>query len=259
MRRSVDAILPQLDAANGELIVVDASGLPAPDFANAANVRWLSMPGLASYDLRHAAYPLARAPIVAITEDHCAPRQDWLATLIEEHELDPDAVGIFGLVDNGSRDKVVDWGLFSAGYLAWAPPSPAVRGAPGHANLSFKTWIFKAVPPVDDQVLEFRYVVALREAGYRVVGTDRTLVTHYQSAGFKSAATLMFHNGRSIAGLRRQRMTSRDWLRALTPVPLALYRTVRTLKTAADKPDIETAGAAQCGVHRPFQSRAHDR
>ena len=46
-----------------------------------------------------------------------------------------------------------------------APPAPVARGTPGHANLSFKRWIFDALPPRGDQVLEFRYVVALRAAG----------------------------------------------------------------------------------------------
>ena len=48
-------------------------------------------------------------------------------------------LAVFGLVDNGSREHAVDWALFSVGYLAWAPPRPARSGAPGHANLSFKS------------------------------------------------------------------------------------------------------------------------
>lgn len=239
MRRSVDAILPQLEAVGGELVVADSSERPVPDFASADNVTWLIIPGAPSHALRQAAYAAAIAPIVAITEDHCAPEAAWLEHILEEHESEPDAAGVFGLVDNGSREHAVDWALFSVGYLAWAPPRPARSGAPGHANLSFKRWIFDVMPVVGDQVLEFRYVTAIRKAGYRVVGTDRTLVTHFQSAGLPATAALLFHNGRSIAGLRRQRMTAHDWLRVLAPGPLALYRTWRALLLAADKPQME--------------------
>jgi len=238
MRRSVDAILPQLAAVDGELVVADSSERPLPDFANADNVMWLVLPGAPSHALRQAGYAAARAPIVAITEDHCAPEPDWLEHILDEHGREPDAAGVFGLVDNGSREHAVDWALFSVGYLAWAPPHPAPRGAPGHANLSFKRWIFDVMPVVGDQVLEFRYVAAIRDAGYVVVGTDRTLVTHFQSAGLKSTAVLLFHNGRSIAGLRREAMSAFDWLRVLAPGPLAIFRTWRMLRLANDKPQM---------------------
>jgi hypothetical protein len=239
MRTSVDAILPQLDAANAELIVADSSERPVPDFAAAENITWLVVPDAPSHALRAAGYAAATAAIVAITEDHCAPEPDWLEHILAEHEREPNAAGVFGLVDNGSRDHAVDWALFSVGYLAWAPPHPARRGAPGHANLSFKRWIFDAMPVVGDQVLEFRYVAALRDAGYEVVGTDRTRVTHFQSAGLPATATLLFHNGRTIAGLRRQQMSAMDWLRILAPGPLALFRTWRIIRLAAEKPQMQ--------------------
>ena len=239
MHRSVDAVVPQLAASGGQLIVVDASGKPAAPIADGKAVHWLSLPGRPSYALRQAGYRAARAPIVAITEDHCAPSATWLADVLAEHQRAPDAAGIFGLVDNGSRDHLVDWALFAVGYLAWAPPAPAARGAPGHANLSFKSWVFDALPPRGDQVLEFRYVVALRAAGYVVLGTERTRVTHFQSAGLVATAQLMFHNGRAIAGLRRTKMEMRDWLRTLAPGLVAAFRTLRTARLASSKPDIE--------------------
>ena len=239
MRRSLDAVLPQLEAAHAELIVADASGLPVPEFASASNIRWLRLPGLPAHGLRQHGYRQARGAIVAITEDHCEPAADWAASILAEHARAPNAAGIFGLVDNGSRDKAVDWALYSVGYLAWAPPAPVARGTPGHANLSFKSWIFGHLPPEGDQVLEFRYVGALRAAGYEVLATDQTLVTHFQSAGLLPTAKLVFHNGRMIAGLRRGTMAGRDWLRATAPGPLALFRTVRTARLAQSKPQIE--------------------
>ena len=239
MRRSIDAVLPQLDAARAELIVVDASGLPVPDFAAASNIRWLRLPGLPAHGLRQHGYRQARAAIVAITEDHCAPAADWAASVLAEHARAPRAAVVFGSVENGSRDKAVDWALYSVGYLPCAPPRPAARGTPGHANLSFKSWIFTELPPVGDQVLECRYLGALRDAGYEVLATDRMQVTHFQSAGLPATARLLFHNGRMIAGVRRGRMTGRDWVRALAPGPVAVLRTLRTLGLARSKPRIQ--------------------
>jgi hypothetical protein len=238
-RRSIDAVLPQLAANDGQLIVVDASGAAVPELASAANVDWLSLPATPSYELRRVGYRRVRAPIVAITEDHCAPTDDWLSSILELHDEIPGAAAIYGLVENGSRDHAVDWALFAAAYLAWAPPMPSADGAPGHANLAFKTWVFDAVPLRGDMILEFRYLDALRAAGYEVIATDRIRVTHFQSAGLGPTATLFFHNGRSIAGLRRRNMAPRDWLRVALPGWLAAYRTLRTLRLARLKPDIE--------------------
>jgi Glycosyl transferase family 2 len=239
MRRSADAVVTQLAQNRAELIVADASGLPAPAFADGSNVRWLSLPGRSSYALRQAGYRHARAAVIAVTEDHCEPAPDWVATVLEEHERVPEAAGIFGLVENGSRDGAVDWALYSVGYLAWAPPAPARRGAPGHANLSFKAWAFRVLPPMGDQVIEFRFVTALRDAGYLVMGTDRTLVTHFQKAPLATNMKLLFHNGRLIGGLRRAQMDDRDWIRAVAPALIAGYRTARTARLARSKPAIE--------------------
>ena len=239
MRRSVDAVLPQLDGVGGQLIVADASGLPAPEFASADNIEWLRLPGTPSYLLRKAAYARASAPIIAVTEDHCAPTADWASAVVAAHHREPGAAVVYGLVENGSREHAVDWALYSVGYIAWAPPAPLQSGTPGHANLSFKAWVFQVMPPEGERLLEFRYVAALRDAGYRVVATDGTRVTHFQSAGLLATATLLFHNGRAIAGLRRERMTGRDWVRTIVPGWICGFRTLRTLRIAASKPEIE--------------------
>jgi hypothetical protein len=65
------------------------------------------------------------------------------------------------------------------------------------------------------------------------------LVTHYQCTGIRRTSKLFFHNGRAIAGVRRQRMGPLDWLRAGAPILMAGYRTMRTLRIARSKPAIE--------------------
>src|SRR3954452_25397603 len=241
MRASVDAVASQLADNDGELIVVDASGLPAPDvdeLTNADRIAWISLPRTPSYALRGGGYSRARAGIVAVTEDHCVPTPSLLSDILSEHARAPDVAAIFGLVDNGSRRQRSDWALYSVGYLAWAPPAPLARGLPGHANLSFKSWVFDVLPPAGAEILEFRYVAALRELGYRVVATNRTSVTHFQSSNTRTTATLMFHNGRVIGGLRREAMGRGDWARLVAPGWVAAWRTARTLRLARQKPAI---------------------
>jgi hypothetical protein len=237
-RLSVDAVLPQVRAAVGQLVVADASGLAEPDWAADADIEWIAMPGAPGWELRQAAYERAAGEIVAITEDHCAPTPDWLASVLEEHRRHPDAAAIYGMVENGSREHRIDWALYGAGYLPWAPPRPRAEGNPGHANLSFKSWAFERVAPAGDQVLEFRYINALRAAGCEVAASDRLLVTHVQCASIRTTGRLFFHDGRAIAGLRRQRMSALDWVRAALPPLIAGYRTLRTLAAARSKPTV---------------------
>lgn len=233
---ALDAVLPQVRALGGQLVIADASGLAAPDWAADADVEWIELPGAPSHQLRQTAYGRASGEIVAITEDHCAPSPDWLATVLDEHRRYPDAAAIYGMVENGTREHRIDWALYGASYLAWAPPRPHAKGNPGHANLAFKPWAFKRVAPVGDQVLEFRYVAALRAAGCQVVASDRLRVTHHQCASVRTTSTLFFHDGRQIAGLRRGNMSAFDWVRTAAPWLIAGYRTLRTLTTAPSKP-----------------------
>jgi hypothetical protein len=239
---ATDPTLPQLASLRGQLVIADASGQPPAPWAKGNDaVTWLSLPGRTPYELRQAGYAAARAKLIAVTEDHCAPSSDWVANILAAHEADPDAAAIFGMVDNGSREHLIDWALFGAGYLSMAPPAPARRGSPGHANLSFKSEVLESVAASGDTVLEFRYLEKLRNAGRRVVGSDRLLVTHVQSSGLAGTSRLFFHNGRYIAALRRDRMTAMDWVRTLAPGLIAGYRTLRTLSIARSKPKMTDA------------------
>jgi hypothetical protein len=239
MRSYLPEICRQANEIGGQVIVADGSGLPFPPEMESANVVWLRMPGAPSHTMRQTAYRLAEAEIVAITEDHCLPARDWLASMIAAHASDPGAAVIFGQVDNGSTEHLVDWAVYCVGYGLWAPPISSIgRSTPGHANMSWKRWALERLPASGDRVLEFRYIAALREAGERIAVSDRPRVTHYQCDDVPATAELMYNNGRVIAGLRRRRMDLHDWVRALAPAVVAGYRTARTLAGAASKPTL---------------------
>lgn len=237
MRDYLPEIVRQANEFGGQVIVADGSGLPFPPDIESANVVWLRMPGAAPHTLRQAAYRRAQAEIVAMTEDHCLAANDWLASMVAAHASDPAAALIFGQVDNGSTEHLIDWAVYCVGYGLWAPPMSKVgRSTPGHANMSWKRWALERLPATGDRVLEFRYIAALREAGERVGVSDKPRVTHYQCDNVVTTAALMFNNGRAIASLRRPRMEAQDWVRAVAPIVVAGYRTVRTLGGAASKP-----------------------
>jgi hypothetical protein len=239
MQSYLPEIARQAREIGGQVIVADGSGLPFPQEMEAPPVVWLSMPGAAPHTLRQAGYRRAQAPIVAMTEDHCLAAPDWLASMIAAHEADPEAAVIFGQVDNGSTEHLIDWAVYFVGYGPWAPPmSPVGRSTPGHANMAWKRAALDRLPATGDRVLEFRYIAALREAGERVAASDAPRVTHYQCDDVSTTALLMYNNGRAIAGLRRHHMESSDWVRALAPTLIAGYRTARTLVGVLRKPGV---------------------
>jgi hypothetical protein len=83
--------------------------------------------------------------------------------------------------------------------------------------------------------IELHDALRWRRTGETIVADQRIWVEHHQSAGLLHVSALHFHNARAIAGLRRGRMTRRDWLRlAATPL-LFLVRTVRTTTLCARK------------------------
>jgi hypothetical protein len=236
MRTSSDPVMPQVKQIGAQLIIVDSSGQPQPEWAADEDVLWIQRPGATPYELRQTGYAAADAPIIAVTEDHCICAPDWVAMHIEEHKRHPEAAAIFGMVDNASREHLIDWALYGVGYLASAPPDPSGQRNPSHANLSFKAETLRVVTATGDAVIEFRYLDRLRSAGYIVLPSARLLVSHVQSTGLETTSKLFFNNGRYIAGVRRQKMSGRDWLRALAPMPLAGYRTLRTFRIGRSKP-----------------------
>lgn len=239
MRSYLPEIARQATEIGGQVIVADGSGLPFPPEMESSDVVWLRMPGAAPHTLRQAAYRRAEAQIIAVTEDHCLAARDWLTSIVAAHASDPGAAVIFGHVNNGSTEHLIDWAVYCVGYGPWAPPISKVgRSTPGHANMSWKRPALERPPARGDRVLELRYIAALRQAGERVAFSDGPRVTHYQCDDVPTTAELMYNNGRTIAGLRRRRMDLHDWVRALAPTLIAGYRTARTLAGAVSKPTL---------------------
>ena len=98
--------------------------------------------------LRTLAYEQSRAPIVAVTEDHCVPSAGWLAEIIKGFEEGGDnVVAVGGAVINGITDTSFDWANFICEYGVFSPPvaegpSPLVPGM----NVAYRRSALESVP-----------------------------------------------------------------------------------------------------------------
>jgi hypothetical protein len=212
-----------IDAVGGELIVGDSSGNPPPTAAEVGPaVTWLSAPGDGVFQLRTRCYPLARAPIVAHTEDHCVLESDWGKVALELHREYPDAAVIGAVIENGSTDALNDWAGFFVGHV-WDMPSVGRGrqvGAAGLTCVTYKRHAIEGMTSIGELgVNEAYHQLELSRRGEKVLLDDRLRVVHVQSGGVKRAVKRTWHAARAGAAMRREKITPRSLFRiALTPV-----------------------------------------
>ncbi len=235
IRECVTLLRPQITAADTELIVADGTaaetGLPPEE---CHNMRRLAHPGASVFALRAAGLAAARGAIVAFTEDHCRPRQNWCQHIIASHDAHPDADAIGGAVVNGSTARLIDCANFGLTFAPFVPPIDAslTDRAPAVANASYKRRVLPNALTAPGW-LEFTLNEHLLTRG-RIAFDDRLVVEHVQEHGFLNTFAAHFHNGRTTTGLvaaplagRERRQRARQHLAHL---PRLLRQTVDALR-----------------------------
>ncbi|MBK5230614.1 MAG: glycosyltransferase family 2 protein [Thermoleophilia bacterium] len=184
----------------GELLIADGS----PDGLTPDVPTVIHMPGADVFALRAAAVKLARAPIVAFTEDHCLPVAGWHEAILRAHAEHENVVAVGGAVLNGSTEHVIDWANFLMTFGPFLPPLPPRNlGRPSPAaNLSFKRELLAEYEFTPGQ-LELEILPHLNRIGQLVLD-DRIRIEHVQSHGHLSTVGHHFHNGRTTASLPRR-------------------------------------------------------
>jgi hypothetical protein len=235
-RRALDALHAQAAAADGEIVlgIATRAALP-PDAADRYPcARVVEVPGASVFRLRAAALAECRAPIVALTEDHAYVDVDWCRRVLAAHAEHPEAAAIGGVVENGATRTLAD----RIGFLiANGPFLPPVRGGTDaaisqQANVSYKRAALPtATTPLGFMVHTFHE--ELRARGGVLRADPRLVAFHVQELPLAGHMAGHFHNGRSIAAFRAERMT--PWWRAVRAAgclvlpAVMLGRTVRTV------------------------------
>jgi hypothetical protein len=240
------SLAAQARAVGAEIILADGCGRALPDCSDRPypEVIWLKALGASAFGLRALAIAQARGDIIAITENHCHVHPDWCARIIKAHADNPSAVAIGGAIENGATQHLVDWaGYFIANGTFMLP----IRNGESErislqANISYKRRALVRRMSPDLGLMEMLHNQALREQGEKLVADDQIVVDHIQCLSFPTYCALHFHNGRSIAGFRLQRMRATErFLRLggcfiLPPVMLSrLLRTVFAKRRFRDR------------------------
>lgn len=203
---TLEALAGQEPAGNTEVILADCTG---PSTVAAVRERFPDVRILAFDEpksvpwLRAAGLREAKAPLVAVTEDHCIPRPDWLQRIQDAHDRTGWAA-VGGGVENDSTTRVVDWAVFFCEYHQHMSPVPEGPNAfiPG-MNVAYDMTALEPLRPVFEEGLWENFLHdRLRDAGH-VLGMDPTIVVghrkHFTVPMFLSER---FHYSRSFAGMR---------------------------------------------------------
>jgi GT2 family glycosyltransferase len=152
--------------------------------------------------LRAAGAAEARAPVVAIIEDHVAAAPDWAEQLLAAHAA-PGVVAVGGAVENGRPDWL-NTAVFLTEYVGHMPPIPdgPCVGICG-SNASYKREaLVRHAADLPARWWESFLHERLAAEGGRVVSCPRVVVSHRKDFGFAYFLSQRWHYGRSFAGLR---------------------------------------------------------
>lgn len=183
-------------------------------------------------ELRAAGIAAARAPYVALLEDHCVVHDGWAATLLAAHRAGHAVIG--GPVRNGATERVRDWAAFLCEYSEFMAP---VEGGPVDAlvgmNVSYDR---RAIAAMEDLLREGRWEThlhpRLQQEGFELYSEPELVVEHAKDFGIREFVSQRYHYARSYAGMRNGEL---GWKRVLygvgSPalVPLVYARIARNV------------------------------
>ncbi len=190
-----------------EVIVVDRAGgeVAAGIRRDYSWARLIDAPaGTSIPDLRRAGVLEATADFVAIIEEHCVARNDWIATILRCTRSDAAAWG--GPVSHADYDRRTDWAMYFTEYNVYMPPFE--RGPANDicaVNCVYRRDVLlRHLPPPGGGFWEAGLNRSLAAAGERIVAEPEMVV--YKTGPFSLGYYLRqrYLVSRAFAGDRRR-------------------------------------------------------
>jgi GT2 family glycosyltransferase len=229
----LDSLEKQRAKEIGEVIVLEASEDDAAKRV-AREYTWAKVipisPPLPIPKLRSIGIRLAQADIAVTTEDHCVVDDDWYERILEAHRTYSNpAIG--GAIENGSRERLVDWAAYICEYGKFMLPFPPGSGSdlPG-PNVSYKKQILEkeCSDLLDEGVWENVLNGRMVSSGYELWMDPSIVVYHAKRFGFWDFLAQRYYFGRSYAATRvaQAPLATKAFLVAISPflTPLFLWR-----------------------------------
>jgi len=247
--RFVESWLPELAEVGGEAVIASGQG-GTPKVPQ--GVHWLASSSDNVLLLRLQAIRASRGRVVAIGEDHAAPRPGWCTAIVRAHEEHPEAAAIVGCLQNATSSTVAGRANFLAFAAPFQHPMPCLYPfrPPPISALSFKHAVLAELPLHDRNpgVLEAELVPRLFADNAMEVD-DRIVVDHYQDHGMLWSVINAVSNTRANYGYAtqtyslRRRMDVARWIVSNLPHQLWTEATARAGRIAVEPLDLAAVAA----------------
>jgi hypothetical protein len=247
LKRLLQALSRQTARSRIEIVLAGPDDLSVDnaehEFADFGGHQVIQCPGsLSTSVLRAVAIRAAKAPVIALTEEHCFPARHWAETFIERHR--EDWAGVGGVFVNGNPATIASSTNFLIEYGPVAHPLPSgeIGLIAGH-NSSYKRDVL--LDNYGDRLegmldVEPAMQWDLQAKGHRFFNDDRAKAVHYNVSRFDASVRLRFHCGRLFAGHRASRW--RVLKRLAYTVASPLIPVVRLCRTWCNAHRIGMAG-----------------
>jgi glycosyltransferase involved in cell wall biosynthesis len=202
----LEALMEQEGEVAYEVVVVDccdATTRQAIRRFPSERVRLLEVEGRPSIPrLRALGMAAAGGRMIAILEDHCNVVPGWIEVIARAHAAGHQAIG--GAVENGSRERLVDWAVFFCEYARFMPPIPrgVVAEITGNNSVYERGVLEQLGPELENEVWESFMHQRLRDLGVEFYCDPDLLVSHKKEFGFFYFLSQRYHYSRSFAGMR---------------------------------------------------------
>lgn len=207
LERCLDSL--ERRAPGAEVIVADWTDR---DTRRRVSERWPSV-RLLSFDepmavpeLRAAGIAQARAPYVAVIEDHCVVRDGWAGRICAAHRRGHSVVG--GAVRNGATRRLRDWAAFFCEYSEHMEPLPEgpTRSLTG-MNVSYDRRAIETMAPLlDEGRWETWLHPHLLDRGIDLYAEADMALDHVKDFDFREFVSQRYHYARSHAGMRNREL-----------------------------------------------------
>jgi hypothetical protein len=191
--------------------------------------------------MRLAGVRAANAPLIALTEDFCAPAAGWAEALLAAHERDRSAV-VGGPVARraGSASDwaltLIEYGRFFARASDGSAGSAETVGDLPSINVAYPAReLLSALPSGLRGIFEVELHARLREAGVRFSMLPGATMFDYSTTQIHRAARAQYHHGRLFGGdrVRGRALSLRLKHALLTPAVPAVLLSRITRRVAA--------------------------
>jgi hypothetical protein len=228
--------LEKLDDERGsldiEVLVPDRVGGETRELVS-SEFPWVRLipvaPGTTIPMMRAVAFDEARAPSVAVIEDHVQVRPGWAHSLLNARR---GSAVIGGSVANAATTKLVDWAAFLCEYSHLLPPLPSgpAEWVTGNNTLYDRATLIANRDVTHAGRWENHLHDTLREAGIDLISHPEIIVDHKKHYTFWEYFTQRYLYSRSYAGTRLSDATLQRRLvmgiGALALPPVLLFRVV---------------------------------